>query len=239
MKTNLKFLLFLSLILATILIFIFSCVVTLSDGQGALIFIFSIPLMALFLIVSWFLAKQLDQVKSFNLKKITLVISVLIASFFISAPLPVVNKIPSGFMFIVGELFTFTTGKTPYTYFKDRKSFTNLLTQELSLAKNDIELHNLSVTFAWDKLCIFGPYTNNQMAKELLKLDWNIEDRSKIHESDSINALVFLFEGKVNNVIDLNRSLADFENVDTCIDRNQTNYLITKDKNNRLVLKNK
>jgi hypothetical protein len=133
-------------------------------------------------------------------------------------------------MDIVGRVFTYATGKTPYVYFKDRASFPNKLTDALK-ENNRIVLSNLDVTFAWDKVCIFGPYTNNEKAKTILQMDWNVEDRSEIHYSDSINALVFIYQGKVNNVVDLRRGIADFRSVDLCLSREQTAFDVELDGN--------
>lgn len=140
-------------------------------------------------------------------------------------------------MALVGKTFELTTGKTPHAYFRDRKSFPNLLKQKLGESKDaQINFDLLNVTFAWDKVCIFGPYTNNDQAKKTLNMDCNIEERSTIAHSDAVNALVFLYQGKPNVVIDLSRALADFKNPNRCFDRSKTHFPFGRDQSGRVLI---
>jgi len=98
-------------------------------------------------------------------------------------------------------LFEAASGKTPYAYFKERRSFGRLLEKQLEKSGiNEIDFATIGATFARDSICIFGPYTKNEKAKSVLGSDWKIEEQSEIHFSDSVNARVFLFEGKVNKL---------------------------------------
>lgn len=85
-------------------------------------------------------------------------------------------------------------------------------------------------------VCIFGPYTNNEKVKSVLNMNWNIEERSQIHVSDSVNALVFLYQGSVNQVVDLKRGITDFTDLDMCLSRNQANFKIRTDASGRRIL---
>lgn len=220
--------LFLTLI--TLIVFLASCVIALTDGQGALVFIVSIPAMAALLFcASWLSQKiKMTQDSMWRFDYVPKVCAAFLTLFFISSFVPVLREVPDAFMKVVGKTFTYATGKTPYVFFKDRASFPNRLSNELEEEK-EIILSNLDVTFAWDRICIFGPYTNNEKAKSVLHLNWNIEERSHIHFSDSINALVFLFQGNVNHVVDLKRNIVDFKDIDICLDRNQANFEIATD----------
>lgn len=226
--------------LLSLVVFIGSCIITLSDGQGALIFIFSIPILFLLQAVAFLISKKLMAMETHTkrLVLVPIVFSILVLMFIVTSFIPYLQKIPHTFLEFVGTSFTTITSKTPYTYFKERSSFENKLTSELANPElQSIQFSELDVTFAWDTLCLFGPYTNNQKARSILKLDWNIEERSQIHASDSINALVFLYQGKVNKVIDLKRSIADFQNLETCLDRTQTKFEISTDLNGRKILR--
>jgi hypothetical protein len=86
------------------------------------------------------------------------------------------------------------------------------------------------------RVCIFGPYTNNEKAQSVLHMNWNIEERSEIHFSDSVNALVFLYQGSVNQVVDLKRGIADFKDLDICLSRNQANFELRTDANGLKIL---
>mgnify|MGYP001405756559 CR=1 FL=1 len=62
-------------------------------------------------------------------------------------------------------------------------------------------------------------------------MNWNIEERSEIHFSDSVNALVFLYQESVNQVVDLKRGITDFNDLDICLSRNQANFELRTDAN--------
>lgn len=237
MKINSRALVYL-LTLTAAFIFIFSCVITLSDGQGALIFVFSIPAMVVLLffaiLISHRIKKEKDSVSYVDIAPKFL--SCFLVVFFVSAFIPGLRIMPDTFMGFIGNVFALTTGKTPYAFFKDRASFPNKLEDALK-RQTKINFSNLDLTFAWDKVCVFGPYTNNVKARQVLNLDWNIEERSQIYFSDSINALVFLYQGKVNQVVDLKRGIADFKNVDICLSSAQANFEAEVDLNGRKFLK--
>lgn len=231
--------LYILLLLFTIAIFLFSSVVTLSDGQGALIFGITIPVIAILLIIAWFMARSLKKNQKTNLplEKIPVAFAVILILFFAMSFIPTLNKIPSEYLRIVSILFETTTGKTPYLYFRERKSFIRLLSNVLEdQNKMEIDFSLLDVSFAWDKVCVLGPYTNNQQAKNILNLDFNIENRSEVHNSDSITALVFIFENKVNQVVDLRRDIADFNKYEFCIEKDKSKFRLLSDSNKRRIL---
>ncbi|MFO0779712.1 MAG: hypothetical protein U0223_19140 [Nitrospira sp.] len=220
--------------IAAFIVFLFSCAVTLSDGQGVLIFIFSLPVIALLLSLSWAITRKMEHGDS--LERWPKRLASCLVLFFVFLLIPGLNVVPHAFLALVGKSFQLALGKTPYVYFKERNSFDKHLERELRKQPNRVDFDLLGVSFAWDHVCVFGPYTNNAQAREVLHIDWNIEERSEIGHSDSINSLVFLFEGKVNTVIDLRRAVADFKSVDRCWDRRQATFQVTHDPNNRTIL---
>lgn len=217
--------------------FLFSCVVTLTDAQGAFIFILSIPAMVVALVVAWAAGRAVSPPRFYVRAPKILTISLVF--FFVMAPVPILNIIPSAFLQAVGAAFETATGKTPHAYFADKKAFDTLLVRALTdpAAAHHVDFSVLDVIFAWDRVCVFGPYTNNAQARTVLKIDFNIEDRSTIAQSDSVNALVFLYDGRVNKVVDLKRDVADFAALDTCYARDKTVFTVTRDPNGRTVLK--
>lgn len=237
MKTGLRILVWV-LTLMAVLIFLAACVITISDGQGVLVFIFSIPAMAILLFFAILLSRKMEIKKGsiFRVDYVPLFFVGFLILFFVFAFIPGLRSLPDSFLGLVGKTFTYAVGKTPYAFFKDRASFPNKLAGALNV-KTDINFSDLDVSFAWDKVCIFGPYTNSQQAKQVLNLDWNIEERSQIHNSDSINALVFLYQGSVNQVVDLKRGVADFKNVDICLSRERANFEVEVDPNKFKILK--
>lgn len=227
------------LTLLTLLIFLASCVITLTDGQGALVFVFSIPAMSILLFCALMLSRRIKASphSTWRMDYLPKIVSALLMAFFMSLLVPGLRKLPDTFMDLVGTTFTYATGATPYAFFKERASFPNKLSVQLQKENQKaIIFSDLDVTFAWDRVCIFGPYTNNAKARSVLHMNWNIEERSEIHFSDSVNALVFSYQGRVNQVVDLKRGIADFKDLDICLSRNQANFEHRTDANGLTIL---
>ena len=227
------------LTLLTLIIFLASCVITLTDGQGALVFAVSIPAMSILLFCALMFSRKLkaNNHSTWRIEYFQKIVSAFLIAFFISLLVPGLRKLPDTFMNLVGTTFTYATGATPYAFFKERASFPTKLSAQLQKeSQKTIIFSDLDVTFAWDRVCIFGPYTNNAKAKSALNMNWNIEERSEIHVSDSVNALVFLYQGSVNQVVDLKRGITDFTDLDMCLNRNQANFEPGTDVSGRRIL---
>jgi hypothetical protein len=226
------------LTLTAVIIFLASCVIALSDGQGAIVFILSIPVMSGLLFLAGLLCRKITvkQNSFFRLEYIPKCFFGFLVLFFVFLFIPGLQKLPVSFLECVGKTFAQATGKTPYAFFKDRASFANKLSKAIKRS-NGINFSDFDVTFAWDKVCILSPYTNNEKANQVLKMEFNIEERSQIHQSDSINALVFLFQGDVNQVVDLKRSIADFKVLDVCYARESARFIAEVDANGLSQLK--
>ncbi len=54
-----------------------------------------------------------------------------------------------------------------------------------------------ATSLKFDKVCIFGPYSSNADVSEILGFDWDIESRTNISSSDSVNIIVFTKNKKV------------------------------------------
>lgn len=65
----------------------------------------------------------------------------------------------------------------------------------------------------WEKVCVLGPYANNQAAQKTLGFAWNVESKSEIYSSDSITLLLFVHEKQVVSQIEQPRSKGDFSNL--------------------------
>ena len=223
---------FVLLILFSILIFLASCIVTLSDGQGFFIFFISLPIIATLLSAGTFLGKRIDIKNSSSIRFSLLpkLLAAFIFLFFLFSLIPGLRILPDVFMNVVERSFVAVSGKSPRIFFEERASLPNKLRKEMT-QKRKINFSDLELTFAWDKVCIFGPYTNNKKAKSVLNLDWKIEEHSEVHFSDSVNALVFLYQDNVNKAVDLNRGIADFKNLDLCLSRETAHFEVKFDKN--------
>lgn len=227
------------LTLLTLIIFLASCVITLTDGQGALVFVVSIPAMSILLLCALMLSRKLkaNNHSRWRIDYFPKIVSAFLIAFFVSLFIPALRKLPDTVMNLVRTTFTYATGATPYAFLKERASFPTKLSAQLQKEnQKTIPFSDLDVTFAWDTVCIFGPYTNNAKAKSVLNMNWNIEERSQIHVSDSVNALVFLYQGSVNQVVDLKRGITDFTDLDMCLNRNQANFEPGTDASGRRIL---
>jgi hypothetical protein len=74
---------------------------------------------------------------------------------------------------------------------------------------------------AWRRVCILGPYSDNNKAEKTLGFKWDLEKKtSSILSSDSVNVLVFV-EGKdVIAYVEHPRRLGDFAKLSgQCFDR--------------------
>lgn len=214
------------LTLTAIGIFLFSCIVTVADGQGALIFVFTVPAILILLGIAIFFTEKINH--KFYQKMIYLfprTTIFFIVAFFASTLIPILNPISDKFIDTLSKTFVIFIGKTPHIFFKERASFQNKLTKAIA-NKDTIHFSELDLSFAWDKVCIFEPYITNEKVNLILGFNWNIENYSKINQSDSIVALVFLYQGKVNQVVDFNRNIADFKNLNLCLNRNQSQFNI-------------
>jgi hypothetical protein len=78
------------------------------------------------------------------------------------------------------------------------------------------------VTGDWDKLCILGPYSDNQLALQVLGFEWQLESLSSVWINDGVTLLIFVKRGKVESYFEVTRSPLDFNSLDEqCFIRNE------------------
>lgn len=70
-----------------------------------------------------------------------------------------------------------------------------------------------AVAGPWEKVCILGPYTNNDHAKTTLGFEWDVESKTSITSNEGISLLLFLRDGKVTEYAEHSRSQGDFSNL--------------------------
>ena len=72
-------------------------------------------------------------------------------------------------------------------------------------------LVNLSddVPGVWDEVCVLSPYTNNEIAREVIGTYHDVESESDIWSDDSIALLVTLEQGKVVGLFEVGRGEVD------------------------------
>ena len=62
----------------------------------------------------------------------------------------------------------------------------------------------------WDRVCVLGPYSNDQAATEALGFSWPVESRSSVEENDSISLLLFARGQHVVHSVEHPRDRGDF-----------------------------
>lgn len=94
----------------SVCIFIFACIVASSDAQGALAFLFYLPIAAVLFLVSAMRAKN----KKGRWVSISGLIFIIL--FVVFAFIPGLAKIPATVIGVVSSGFELVTGKTPYAW---------------------------------------------------------------------------------------------------------------------------
>jgi len=65
---------------------------------------------------------------------------------------------------------------------------------------------------AWDRVCVFGPYTGNGAVRRSLGFEWNADGKSVIRSNDGIALLLFVRAKEVVAYAEHPRNLGDFAN---------------------------
>ena len=79
----------------------------------------------------------------------------------------------------------------------------------------------------WDRVCVLGPYSNDQTAKEALGFGWPVESRSSIQESDGISLLLFARGHHVVHSVEHPRDQGDFSELSgRCFPREQAQFVL-------------
>jgi hypothetical protein len=103
---------------------------------------------------------------------------------------------------------------------------------EAQLQKNNRERIDLSQVGGsdWQRVCVFGPYSDNKRAEKTLGFKWDLEKNApSIVSADGVNVLAFV-EGKdVIEHVEHPRSLGDFAKLSgQCFSRGDA--ILVKDK---------
>jgi hypothetical protein len=82
--------------------------------------------------------------------------------------------------------------------------------------------------FAWDELCIFGPYTPDERIDSLTGVQGAAGQAHGIGSNDGINLLMFISDHRIAASIAHPRSQGDFgpDVVGKCYSRSQANFMV-------------
>ena len=65
----------------------------------------------------------------------------------------------------------------------------------------------------WDKVCILGPYSDNNATKKAIGFNWDVTTQSSIESNDHIALLLFIEGQKVVKAVEHSRRDGDFTNL--------------------------
>lgn len=221
------------LIILIFSLFIISCFITATDGQGGVVFIVTFPLMILLTFINLKLGKKFNSRRLIFLSK---VIFVFFAIFFSSLFISPLQFVPAFFIGSVSFSFEKITGKSPYKWVRERNDMVAALDKKIiGNQEKWIDLSDINLRYDWERVCFFGPYTKFSEIKSTLGFDWDPAMYTTINESDSINTLVF-FEGKsISYVVNYPRNKADFISLSRqCFDRKMAKFKRVLDKSDRI-----
>lgn len=90
----------------------------------------------------------------------------------------------------------------------------------------DLSTHAEQINFdemvggSWERVCIFEPYSVNEVAQKQLGFQWGLESKSTISYNDSISLLVFASDRQVIDYYEVSRGVVDFASLgNDCIAR--------------------
>ncbi len=87
---------------------------------------------------------------------------------------------------------------------------------------------NLSTAFpgTWEKVCVLGPYSNDNIAKTTLGFEWSAETKTSIQTNEGISVLLFVQDSKVVSFVEHPRNHGDFSNLTTqCFLREEAQFI--------------
>ena len=88
-----------------------------------------------------------------------------------------------------------------------------------------------SLKEAWDEVCIFSPYSNNQTAEDTLGFEWDLETHTSIYTNDGVSLLVFVRNRSVFKYFEVSRRVLDFTSLGSHCFKNKKSSFIIKNGN--------
>ena len=201
-----------SLVVA-IALFVFTCFTAASDAQGAILFLFTGPVvlgLSAGSVVFSLLARRAGQGRI--ILGMSGAAALFLVAFFLTAFLPSLRAFPEAVIGGVAAAYQAVTGESPYTSAHKSHDVVGMLRGELAFSNGArLDISRLRTRRDWDRVCILGPYANEAAAREVLGVkDWDNRLLSQITASEAISALVFLKGGKISYAVDFPRNEADF-----------------------------
>jgi hypothetical protein len=195
-----------------IALLLFSCVAIASDPQGAFVLIATFPAMLALLSLSAWLERG-------RRRWGTIAVAALVLPVFLFAPIPGLNLYTAAWVGGVSKAYELVRGETPYAASHRYDDLRALVLKALEGDQGTLDLRGLHARYDWNRLCIFGPYTTDDAAREIsgLPADWPLSTYSRVGLDDGVHALVLIGDRYPVAVADLPRNVAEFAEPNTCL----------------------
>ena len=200
---------------AGIVLFLLSCFSAASDAQGAILFLFTTPIITVSLVVgaafAW-RAEKLGAPAGRTLRWGGIAAFLFLVVFIAAALVPALRRFPESVIGAVAWGYERLSGESPYAAAHRGLNVLELMRAELIAQGGDrLDLGRLKTRNRWDRVCIFGPNTDDAAALQVLQAkDWSIEKTSAINLSRDISLLVFVDRRAVVHQVEVPRREADF-----------------------------
>jgi hypothetical protein len=84
----------------------------------------------------------------------------------------------------------------------------------------------VAVPGAWEKVCVLGPYANNETARRTLGFEWDAEAKSSIRTNDGISLLLFVQGQTVVAYAEYPRHAGNFSNLSAqCFSQREAQFI--------------
>ncbi len=199
---------------AAIGLFLFSCFSAASDAQGAILFLFTTPLMSVLLVVGALCAWRAEKQRAPSGRQLrwgAITALTFLWLFIGAAAIPRLRPFPEWVIGVVARGYEWMSGESPYAATHRGLDVLELIRTELVAQGGDrLDLGRLRTHSPWDRVCVFGPYSSDAAAQPILKVkDWSIERTSAIATSGGISLLVFIKGDAVVHQVEMPRREAD------------------------------
>lgn len=221
-------------LIAAKVVFLYCCFAAASDAQGAVIFVLGGPIVLGVLFVALFCARRLQRdipALGAILKWISAAGLAFVVLFFVCAFAGPLRAFPNAVIGTVAAAYTAMTGETPYAAAHAKQDVLSMMRNDLARRQGrELDLAHLPTSRDWDRVCIFGPHTDNATASAVLGLkNWDIETYSKIATSDAISTLVFVAGRHVEYVVEFPNDEGSFAKLGRqCFPREKATFLRTE-----------
>ncbi|MEL7144052.1 MAG: hypothetical protein AAFY33_19410 [Cyanobacteria bacterium J06643_4] len=124
--------------------------------------------------------------------------------------------------------------REPKNYSSEREFLEREIDGLIDLPVSEVDLSEVTVS-GWSRVCVMGPYSNNEVAETLLGFPWDMEAASSVERYDNVTLLAFVTEDEVVTHVDYPRVKGDFSQLgNVCIDRDQAIVSKRSHQNGRL-----